>query len=409
MSKSIFIKPALISLTLITLLSSCTQNEASPKPQLENKPEVTQTNENKQEYIITQESAEVVSNNSTSSDVTEAASADSTRPLSIPTTKPQKLNTVPDVAEVIHEGEVQNDGAHDSEQIKKSNDLKISIIDLKSLIQLSKKSEIVIHQQKIIKKSEIKTQILKANEDSYCQVKIQGDILSTDYLKLDMNELNQINTEFDVFESQLSFKNSKATISFNCIHTTSNFYVEDFASNFSKILNVYNLDGEIYDLKNYLNPRTEKRMLNAIKIIDTDKLEQVVLDEKTIEAHALSHGKVDSTDRLSNFIAAGKEKIACMVPEKSGAFDKSKVYIRVEKGIAMETPKNIPVATMYAIYRADEKNYFVLTCLMQKTAEWSELFDAAEGVFKFEALSRLEYNKKFDEVTALHKTLNSKK
>ncbi len=246
------------------------------------------------------------------------------------------------------------------------------------------------------------------NEDNYCKVSTQDKFSKSDYLKLDQSEIKLLNAEFDVYETTLIFKNRNGSIKFICTHTTSNFYVEDFYKNLQLFVQITNLNGEIFNLKDFVNPRLEKRMLNAIKIINVENLEKIVLDPQQKEGFGISHGEVESIDKLSNLVAGGKEKTACMVAERSGEFDKSKIYIRVEKGIAGDTPKNVPTATLYSIYRADEKNYFIVTCLMEKTAPWSNLMEATKGTIQFEALQRLDYNKKYDEIFKIHQQLKSK-
>lgn len=356
------------------------------------------------EKIETTEAGSVDQSKAQSIDTSAAQSVDLSKAISSDLTKAQSTKQKPSKP-VSADTSVAL--ASDSEKIKNEEIIRIQFKDLPTLMKYANKADQVMHDQKIKSEALMKIDILKANEDSFCKMTTQDRFNSADYLKLDLSEMKQINQEFDIFETTLTFKNANGTIQFNCIHTTSNFYVEDFYINFQSLLLVTDFNGSPFNLKIYRNPRLEKRIINAIKLIDIDKLQKIVLDPKK-EGLGISHGQVDSIDKLSNLIAGGKEKMACMVAEKSGDFDKTKIYIRVEKGVAVDTPKNIPTATLYSIYRADEKNYFVITCLMSKKAPWIDLTEAAKGIFQFEVLQRLDYNKKYDEVFNIHQKLKSK-
>lgn len=287
-----------------------------------------------------------------------------------------------------------------------SEDVRVEIKDVAGLQKLAADKSLVLHQGQVKKEDDIKEKLAQGDEDHYCKLIIKDSLKVGDKLKFEDSIAQILDEKLDVHQTNLIFKNSKSEIQFICTHTTSNFFIEDFYKNFVALLDFYGLNGALPKIKDFINPRTENRMVNAIRLLDTDKLEKVILDEKAAEGFGLSNGEVASIDLLSNKISAGVEKIACMVAEKVGTFDKSKVYIRVASGISSDTPKDIPSATMFTIYRADEKNYFILTCQMLKSSPWSDLMSAAKGVFQFGALSRIEYNKKFDEVMAIHSRLN---
>lgn len=415
------IKALTITLTILSLLSACTQMVGRPKSPAKNAAANKMLTTQPSSADLTKAES-VDATKAQSIDLTQAESVDLTKALSTDTTKAESTDFSKAIsvdlkqvrAAIINPVKLESASADtgialasDSEKIKKEENIRIQFKNLPALMKFANKTDQVMHDQKIKAEAVVKVKILTANEDSYCKMSTANRFNSADYLRLDQNETKQINQQNDIFETSLIFKNANGVIQFNCIHTTSNFYVEDFYKNFQSFLSVSDFDGSLFDLIHYRNPRLEKRMINAIKLIDIDKLEKIVLDPKK-EGLGISHGQVDSIDKLSNLIAGGKEKMACMVAEKSGDFDKSKIYIRVEKGISVDTPKNIPTATLYSIYRADEKNYFVITCLMNKKAPWADLMEAAKGILQFEVLQRLEYNKKYDEVFNIHQQLKSK-
>jgi hypothetical protein len=172
--------------------------------------------------------------------------------------------------------------------------------------------------------------------------------------------------------------------------------------NLGQLVVVYGLENQVLDVKNFVNPRTERRKINAIKLKDIEKLKQIVLSEETKEGMGIASGVVDSSDKLINFVAAGEKQATCVITAQLGEFKTDRVYIRVDKGILVDTPKDIPSATMYSVYRADKEHAFELSCFMRKSAEWNVLFETMKGVFEFGVLDRPTYNKTFDEIKALH-------
>lgn len=74
-----------------------------------------------------------------------------------------------------------------------------------------------------------------------------------------------------------------------------------------------------------------------------------------------------------------------------------------------ETAKNITTATVFIIYRANDTHFFRFLCAIQKDTSWFELLETAKETLEFGVLGRLNYNKKYDEVKALHSQLQATK
>lgn len=299
--------------------------------------------------------------------------------------------------------------AKDSDEIKAATVYKISFVDLPGLVNLSGKADTVVHRQKISSEAVLSQKIKTMNEESFCKILIKGTFHSEDFLKLEDHELREIDKENDVFQTLLKFKNANGEIQFTCTHTTPNFYIEEFYQNMQPWLDMYDIETNKVNLVGYVNPRTENRMLNAIKISDVEKLEKIIIQEDRKQLFAMEDGQIKDMDEASALVANGDGKMSCAILYVVGQLSRDKVFIRVEKGVAEETPAHVSTATIYAIYRADAENLFALTCLVKKTTSWSELMNTGKNILQFGVLERPAYNKKYDEVLEIHKELKEKK
>lgn len=280
--------------------------------------------------------------------------------------------------------------------------LNLRLQNISAILKLAENDQWVLYQGKRLQKVSAKDFFADKNEEHFCSVQANGNLKDNEPLKLVDNALKQTDVEADLYQTQLEFKNSSGKLIFACDHTTNNFFAEDFAINFKDFFQVLDFEGKPLKLEGHVNPRTERRQLNAVKLKNIEILEKIVLDEKSKEAFGLSEGGVDSLDKLSNLVAGGTKSMTCVVAEKQGEFLKDTVYIRVDKGVAQDTPREIPTATMYATYRADANHYFIVTCLMKKSDPWGVMMKATDSAFEFGVLDRTSYNKKFDEIKALH-------
>lgn len=296
--------------------------------------------------------------------------------------------------------------AGDSEEIRKSTvDYKLAFVNLAELVRISEGRDLVIHQQKVIPESEVSEKLKQLNEDNYCKVAVKGNFNAKDYLKMQAPEKKdriQIDSVNDIWESTTKFSNKNGDIDVICTHTTSNLYLEDFQKNLQQIVNLHTPEGRVLDIKDYRNPRTENRMLNAIKIIDLEKLENVVMTDKK-EILALFEGETPLMDDAVAKVQKGSGQYSCSIPWVSGTLSKDKVYIVVEKGLAGEFLMTDVAVNSYSIYRDDAGNYFPMVCLAKKVAPKTAFMETAKGVFQFGALERLEYNKVYDDIMAAHK------
>lgn len=294
--------------------------------------------------------------------------------------------------------------ATDSEKIKTQDGFKIAFRNLDAIKRLSENKKLVIMRQKEVELTSPQTLLGQLNEEQFCQIQLDGKFHPQDFLLLDLDSAKneQIDKELDLYRTQMQFKNSNGVATIVCDHTTNNFYFEDMYQNLGQLIVVYGLENQVLDLKNFVNPRTERRKINAIKLKDIEKLKQIVISADTKEGLGIASGVVDSSDKLINYVAAGAKEATCVITDKLGDFKTDRVYIRVDKGILVDTPKNIPSATLFSVYRADSEHVFELSCFMKKSAEWNVLFDAMKGVIEFGVLDRPVYNKTFDEIKALH-------
>lgn len=294
--------------------------------------------------------------------------------------------------------------AADSDEIKSKPSLKISFKNFKLLLALSD-TDNVLFNSKVVDAKTAEAKLEKGNEGHFCRVEGAYAFNAEDSLEVtDGTDKFLVNKDKDIYDTRLDFTNKNGKLTFVCNHAGQGFFVQDFAGNFKDYLEV-KANTTVMTDKDFVNPYEEDRRLEAIQLLDTAKLEKIVLTEKTTEGMALSKGEVVSADKISTEIAAGNEKIGCMINDKQGEFDKKKVYIRVDKGIAQETPANIPYISVYAIYRADKDSSFVLTCMVDKRTSWSALFNTAKNVIKFGALDRVDFNKKSAEVIRIHEGL----
>ena len=294
--------------------------------------------------------------------------------------------------------------ATDSEKIKTQDGFKIAFRNLEAVQKLSENKKLVIMRQKEVELTSPQALLGQLNEEQFCQFRLDGKFHPQDFLLLDLDsaKLELTDKDLDLYRTQMQFKNSNGTLTIVCDHTTNNFYFEDMYQNLGQLIVVYGLENQVLDVKNFVNPRTERRKINAIKLKDIEKLNQIVLSADTKEGLGIASGVVDSSDKLINYVAAGEKDATCVITEKLGEFKTDRVYIRVDKGILVDTPKDIPSATLFSVYRADSEHAFELSCFMKKSAEWNVLFEAMKGVIEFGVLDRPIYNKTFDEIKALH-------
>lgn len=296
--------------------------------------------------------------------------------------------------------------AKDSDEIKNKPSMKLSFKNLKGLIEISDTNSVVF-KSKVVDGVEAEKTLEAGNEAHFCRIEGAYLFHPDDYLELAAgSDKFLINKENDIYDTRLEFKNSNGTLTFICNHASRGFYIQDFAENFMSYINLVAAT-TVVDGKKFVNATTEDRFLNAIQIQDVEKMKKIILVDGN-EGFAMNNGEVKSADLLANQIAAGKEQMACMVADKAGDFDTKKVYFRVENGIAADTPKEIPTATVYSIFRADEKNYFTLSCIVQKSTPGSEIFKVAKNILKFGALERNEYNKQYQKMIDLHEGLKPK-
>lgn len=298
--------------------------------------------------------------------------------------------------------------ATDSDEIRTSTNYKISFKNLNELMKIAQLKDRVVFKQKVESATELEEKIKSMNEETFCQIKVQGSFHSEDYLKLASTDLQQVDKKNDIFQSRLIFNNANGEVQFLCTHTTFNFYVEEFAMNMNNLLHIFDLDSKEVSFANYINPRTENRIGNAVKIKSIENFNKVLIKEEASELFGMVDGKIMDLDEASSLVANKKSKMSCAIAQVAGKISTDKVYIRVEKGVIEETPAGVPTASLFATYRADEENAFVVTCFALKTASWFELTRTANSVLQFGVLERPEYNIKYDEVMALHKKLMEK-
>ncbi len=301
--------------------------------------------------------------------------------------------------------------AADSDEIKNTAAVKISFADLNGLLEISQMKNSAIHRQMEFQSqdSEIIAQLKKMNEENMCRVHINGKFHEKDYLLLANHERNPIDKAEDIYKSELTFKNANGEIRFTCLHTTPNFFVEDFYINLQKWITVYNMEETPLNIKDYVSPRTENRLLNAIKIANLEKFEKIIMSDDRKELYSLFNGDVVDMDAASGEVANKDGLMSCSVPYVVGTLSKDQVFIRVEKGIAEETPAEMKTGTIFAIYRADAENFFAITCLSKKTSTWLDFMKIAKGIISFGVMERPEYSKKYDEVIEIHKEFKAKK
>lgn len=315
---------------------------------------------------------------------------------------PQEAPAQKNASEVISK-------ASDSDEIKMSVNYKISFKNLPELVAAAQEKDLAVFKQRTSAASELQEKIKSMNEEHFCQIRVQGQFHPEDYLKLAVSELQQVDPKNDIYQTRLVFRNANGEMTFLCTHTTNNFYVEEFALNMKNLLHIFNLDNEGVALENFSNPRTENRIGNAVKIKNLENFNKVLIKDEAKDLFGMVDGKIMDLDEASSLVARGQSKMSCAIAQVAGQISSDKVYIRVEKGVIEETPTGVPTASLFATYRADEGNAFVITCFTQKTTSWFELTNAASAVLQFGVLERPEYNKKYDEVMALHKKMKEKR
>ncbi|MFZ3228738.1 MAG: hypothetical protein WA160_00940 [Pseudobdellovibrio sp.] len=277
----------------------------------------------------------------------------------------------------------------DTEKIKISQKGKISFKNLKGLIDFSDTNLVLFHS-KVMPEAQAIAELKKGNEDSFCRVEGAYAFNAEDYLNLlSISETRLISKEFDIYETRYEFINSNGTMSLVCSHASTELSGVAIFINFMDYLNFYNGKGAVLETKNYLNSKTEERMLNVVQISDLEKMKKIIAAED-VENFALLNGQLSSLEQAYNLVAAGNEQQACVVAEKAGEMDTNKIYYRVDIN-AIKSPDDIPTGTINITYKANNENYFKLSCLVQKTTQTEELFKVAKGVLKFGAVGRLDY------------------
>lgn len=292
--------------------------------------------------------------------------------------------------------------AKDSDEIVKSFVYKLTFKDLDGLMKISQKEKVVLYNKEIIAEDKAMAMLPSLNEENFCKVVTSDKFNKADYLKLEAPEMKELDKEKDLYQTTLTFKNSNGTLKFICAHPTNHFYVEDFYKNVQNLVEVRNTENKVFDVSQYTNPITDMRIINAMKIKDPKKLEKVILSNSAKDLFALSNGEALPLDTVSKMVDDGKKQMSCVISEKSGPFLTDKVYFRVALGVAEETPREVPTASVYAVYRADATHALAVTCFARKTAAWSELINESKGILEFGVLRRPDFTKPYKEMIQLH-------
>lgn len=299
--------------------------------------------------------------------------------------------------------------SEDSDSIKESADIiKLKIKGFDELEKQFKEKSKVLFQKSFTDETTALGQLKTANEDLFCRADELGVFSVDDYFKLDDISSTKKDDQFDIYESKIIFKNSKGPLTFICTHTTPNLFVESFANLFNEYIDVWGPSNQVLADSKFENPKTLKRKLNAIKIKNLDNLMKASSTEDKGPSYFFFDGQIKDADQTLTLIKMGQSKMGCFMIDHSEKLATDKTYISVRRGLyGGDTPKNIPSASLYMIYRADEVNYFVLVCEVNKSVEWFELMPTMEGTLQFGALERLQYNQVYDEVMAIQERIEA--
>lgn len=280
--------------------------------------------------------------------------------------------------------------------------LKVKVVNQKLISEILNHADQVVYKSKVTPLEKALIDLKKGDEDSFCAISGDVDFNVQKMVAITAIDKKIVDQDADVFETEITLMSQNKKSLLKCTHTTSNFYIEQFAINMSKYFEVWN-DTQKMTTAGFKNPRTENRKLNAVKIKNLKMLQQASSLE---DRKALVSGRLVSEVESLELLKTGKERTVCVVSEASKDLDVSKIYIRVDK--AMGPDKYAEVIEQHTIYRADKDNYFVLQCLMtKKTSEWYDLMNVGKGVLEFGVLHRNEYNKMYDELKALNEKLKN--
>lgn len=280
---------------------------------------------------------------------------------------------------------------YSSEAIKREAFAKISIENLDELMTLMKNPDAVIYKGQVASEKALTEKIKTLNEENYCKVSFKGEVRNGDFFRLEVESLSStpIDKTNVVNLFKVNYKNTSGEVLLTCTHTTSNFFMQAAQMDFSKWITFYEFAGQKIETAGYKNPLTEERRVNALKILDMEKLKKVLLDETSKDTFALLKGEVvDMADGYSA-VANKKDTQSCIINDIAGTPTKELVYVRVAKGILEPTPQENPNANMYVTYRADAENFFIMSCFMAKSERWTKLMDTTQGVLEFGAMDRV--------------------
>lgn len=343
--------------------------------------------------------------------ISEKVSQDDTKPQVVnpiidATPAPGKKVGLNKVATKKQDVQIKAEAVKKTDQGKQISDdevkavLKIKVLNKEFMSGLIHNNNQVLYKSQLTDLNDALINLKKGNEDSFCS--ISGDILFTDQQMISVISLDQkvIDKEFDIFETKITLKSQNKTGYLNCTHTTNNFYLEQFAINFSKYLEVYNAEVKL-ETASFVHPRLLNRKLNTAQIKNLKMFQEASAKK---DRRALVSGRLVSELEALELIKSGKERTTCVISEASKDLDVSKVYLRVDKIMGPDNYEE--VIEQRTVYRADKDNYFVFQCIMTKTTSvWYDIMKVADGVLEFGMLDRNEYNKKYDEIKAMNDEL----
>lgn len=293
--------------------------------------------------------------------------------------------------------------AQNSDEIRKQEIVKLSFQDLSGLQTIEKKEGFVLYKSQMLDQKSALQKLLQANEEHFCTVKGSEQFHSDDYLRIETGDNKALDEKNGIYQTTLTFENSNGQLSLVCTHTTSSLFLEDVRINFKNYIKFVDFEGRTENPPDYVNPRTEDRLLKAVQIQDLEKFKKIVVQANAKENFAMTKGEIKGIEVSINAVQAQKESMTCYVHEVLGSLDTQKIFVQVETGIGEDTPSEIPTAGIYHMYLADPDNGFILYCMQAKKAPLKELFSAMKGVFKFGVLERKEYRKKREELVRIHK------
>lgn len=312
-------------------------------------------------------------------------------------TIPQDSQSTPDAS--TQKKRTTIDEATENDSFKESI-LFIRLIKTDLINRLNSNATQVLYKSTLTDKTVALNDLQVADEDSFCGVQDFKNLIVNSVYGITSIDQTQIDKNFDVYETTFTLidtqKNKSKIV---CTHTTNNFYIEQLIKNFKQELQVFSRD-KVYDddVENFQHLRTLNRKINAIKIKNLGIFQEF---SAAGGAKALINGKLVPTEDAGQALIANQTTMFCQMGDRSKNLDFSKNYIRVAKKMGSDNYEM--VIFMTTTYMADENNYFVLGCWMNKNkAVWYDLLKIADGIFEFGTLGRIEYNKKYDEVKALY-------